>query len=139
MDKFIISLWVGWRLALVVVAGIGMVILPFKPSFPYAETLLLPHGSPLFWSWANFDGVHYIGIAEKSYFAQFTQAFFPFYPLLIRTFNSLTGSSILSGLLISHLSFLAALIMGFKLFKLDLKPHQAKTALLFLLMFPTSF
>ena len=139
MTKWIITRFVIWRVALLIIAAIGIQLLPFLPRFPYAETLLLPHGSPLFWSWANFDGVHYIGIAEKSYFAQFTQAFFPFYPLLIRTFNSLTGSSILSGLLISHLSFLAALIMGFKLFKLDLKPHQAKTALLFLLMFPTSF
>ena len=139
MDKFIISLWVGWRLALVVVAGIGMVILPFKPSFPYAETLLLPHGSPLFWSWANFDGVHYIGIAEKSYFAQFTQAFFPLYPLLIRALNQLVHNSILNGLIISNVSFLGSLWLLYKLARLDLSASAAKRTLIFLLVFPTSF
>ncbi|OGY17240.1 MAG: hypothetical protein A2784_02050 [Candidatus Chisholmbacteria bacterium RIFCSPHIGHO2_01_FULL_48_12] len=139
MDKFTISLWGGWRLALVVIAGVGMVILPFKPSFPYAETLLLPYGSPLFWSWANFDGVHYIGIAEKSYFAQFTQAFFPLYPLLIRALNQLVHNSILNGLIISNVSFLGSLWLLYKLARLDLSASVARRTLIFLLVFPTSF
>lgn len=139
MVNWLISRFIIWRLALVVVAGIGMVILPFKPSFPYAETLLLPHGSPLFWSWANFDGVHYIGIAEKSYFAQFTQAFFPLYPLLIRVFNGITHNSIASGLVISNLSFLGALIWLYKLVRLDSTQTQAKQTVVWLLLFPSSF
>ncbi len=128
-----------WRLSLLLVAAIGIKFVPFQPSFPYSETLLTPHGSPLFWSWANFDGVHYIGIAEKSYFAQFTQAFFPLYPLIIRVFNSFLYNSIFNGLLISHLSFLSALWLFFKLLRLDLSSSQAKQATLFLLAFPTSF
>jgi hypothetical protein len=139
MDKFTISLWGGWRLALIIIAAIGMAVLPFKPSFPYAETLLLPHGSPLFWSWANFDGVHYIGIAEKSYFAQFTQAFFPLYPLLIRALNQLVHNSILNGLIISNVTFLGSLWLLYKLARLDLSTAAAKRTLIFLLVFPTSF
>ncbi len=128
-----------WRLALVIIAAIGMAVLPFKPSFPYSETLLTPHGSPLFWSWANFDGVHYIGIAEKSYFAQFTQAFFPLYPLLIRALNQLVHNSILNGLIISNVSFLGSLWLLYKLARLDLSASAARRTLIFLLVFPTSF
>src|SRR3990167_799324 len=107
--SWLISRFLIWRVVLLGIAAIGTVILPFKPSFPYSEALLTPHGSPLFWSWANFDGVHYLGIAAKSYFAQFTQAFFPLYPLLIRILTGFIHNSILNGLIISNFSFLACM------------------------------
>ena len=137
--NWLVSRFIAWRVALLGFAAIGMVILPFKPSFPYSETLLAPHGSPLFWSWANFDGVHYLGIAAKSYFAQFTQAFFPLYPLLIRIFTGLTHNSILSGLIISNFSFLACMAVFYRLLRLDTSDVQAKRTILLLLLFPTSF
>lgn len=136
---WIFSRFIFWRLALFGFVWLGLLILPFHPSFPYSETLLTPAGSPLFWSWANFDGVHYLGIADKGYFAQFTQAFFPLYPLLIRFFNQLAHNSILNGLIISNLSFLGSLWLLYKLVRLDLSASQARQTLIFLLVFPTSF
>src|SRR4030042_3666725 len=65
-------------------AIIGSRLLVFKNSFPYADSVLLPYGQFLLWSWANFDGVHYLLLAEKGYAFGLTQAFFPVYPLLIK-------------------------------------------------------
>ena len=137
--SWLISRFLIWRVVLLGIAAIGTVILPFKPSFPYSEALLTPHGSPLFWSWANFDGVHYLGIAAKSYFAQFTQAFFPLYPLLIRILTGFIHNSNLNGLLISNFSFLACMAVFYRLLRLDISDVQAKRSLLLLLVFPTSF
>jgi len=54
---------------------------------------------------ANFDGTHYLAIAENGY-EHFQQAFFPLYPILIRyTSKSLSLQYELSGLFISNVSF----------------------------------
>lgn len=139
MAKWLLSRLLIWRLALILVTAIAANWLAFKPSFPYSETLLVPTGSPLVWSWANFDGVHYLGIATKGYFAQFTQAFFPLYPLLIRWLNQLVNHTIISGLIISHISLILALWVLYKLLRLDSTDQASKRILLFLLVFPTSF
>jgi len=88
--------------------------------------------------WANFDGVHYLSIAQYGY-RQFQQAFFPLYPLLIRWLTVLTKNYLFSGLLISHLSFVTALFLFYKLIKLDFTEKTARRSLFYLLLFPTSF
>lgn len=90
--------------------------------------------NPYLWSWANFDGEHYLSIATMGY-ANGEQAFFPFYPLLIK----LLGGTIYSASFISHLSFLLALVGLYKLIRLDYKEKIAKIAIILLLVFPTSF
>ena len=114
-----------WRLALLIITLIGIRLLPFTPTFPYAETLLEPQGHPAFWSFANFDGVHYIGIAQKGYFAQFTQAFFPLYPLLMRFVSLVFQNLILSSYIISISSLVVFLYYLHKLIRLD---HTKKVA-----------
>ena len=137
--NWLLKVFILWRLGLLAIAALAIKLLPFKPSFPYAEVLLQPHGSPLFWSWANFDGVHYLGIATQGYFAQFTQAFFPLYPLLVRLLDQLINNTILTGLLISHISFFAFLVVFYRLLRLDVTHKIAQRAILFLVLFPTSF
>lgn len=137
--KQILRLIVGWRLVLVLIALVGIYVLPFKDSFPYRELVLEPQGHPLFYSWANFDGVHYLGIADKGYWAQFTQAFFPVYPILIRWVTAIVSNSLLSGLIISHLSLIVALFYLYELIKIDYSNSVASRVLWLLLLFPTSF
>src|SRR3989344_4709824 len=96
--KWILGVLVLWRVALLAIAAYAISSLPFKPSFPYWETLLEPNGHPLFWSWGNFDGVHYLTIAMHGYSAQFTQAFFPLYPLAIRYTQTFVGNYLSSSL-----------------------------------------
>lgn len=137
--KFIILLFLLARMITLISAWLGIIYLEFKPTFPYADVVLEKYGSPLFWSWANFDGVHYLMLAEKGYVFGLTQAFFPFYPLMIRFVNYLVGNYLLSGLLISHLLLLASLVVACKLFLLDYPQVVVKKTLIALMLFPTSF
>src|SRR4030042_4808501 len=106
----IFRILVIWRIALLLVAFYAILAFPFKESFPYWETLLEPNGHPLFWSWANFDGVHYLTIASTGYSAQYTQAFFPVYPLLMGVVSRFVHNPVLAGLLISHIAFFGTLV-----------------------------
>ena len=128
-----------WRVALAIIIFVAVLIIPFHPTFPYAEALLEPTGHPIWWSLANFDGVHYIGIATKGYFAQFTQAFFPLYPTLIGWVNQVFNNPIFSGYLISHVSFGVFLYLLYKLIRLDHPSHVVAHTIIFYLLFPTSF
>lgn len=137
----IFSLFLIWRIATFFFSYISEYFLPnFANRFPYVETLKnygLPH-----WVWAfgNFDGVHYLRIAQDGYAYQYTQAFFPIYPILIKIVSFVTlGNYLLAALLISNISFLIALIIFHKLI---IKLYNSKIAfwsIIFLLTFPTSF
>jgi len=80
-------------------------------TFPYLDDLIKSGFPPYIYSFANFDGAQYLKIAQSGYLP-LTQAFFPLYPILIRAF-SLWGlfSSLLSGLIISYLSFFGMLLI----------------------------
>lgn len=140
--KKIIFLFLFWRLSLFAVAAISPLIIPqFGDRFPYWHERLVSSGLPHFvWSFGNFDGVHYLGIAKDSYAYQYTQAFFPLYPVLIKLVSYLTfGNLIISALLITNAAFLAGLLIFYKLLS---QTHNEKVALwssVFLLTFPTSF
>lgn len=135
--KRILVLFFIWRLSLLFIAFLGIKLAPFKLDFLGGGKDLYMR-NPLLWGWANFDGVHYLTIAKHGYL-QFQQAFFPFYPFLVRALTNLTGSFIFSGLFISHLTFLMALFLFYQLVRLDFSQHIAKRSLLYLLLFPTAF
>lgn len=146
--KQIISAFFIWRLFLFVIAGISPVFIPeFGARFPYYEERLINTGLPHFiWSFGNFDGVHYLGIAKNFYSDQYTQAFFPLYPLLIKAFSYITFNLfeekhrlLISALLISNLAFLTALIIFYKLISETYNKNIANWSSLFLLTFPASF
>jgi hypothetical protein len=97
---------------------------------------------PGLWTWANFDGEHYLAIAHHGY-GNLEQAFFPFYPWLIKTlvapFRESLFALLLSGLTISHVAFLIALFLFYLLVQLDFGKKIAQLAVIFLLVFPASF
>jgi Gpi18-like mannosyltransferase len=129
-----------WRIGLFLL-GLGAIkVLPFKPRFPYHEAVLAQLSSKQFiWHWANFDGPHYITIAEKGYIGTgLIQAFFPLYPILMRFLDKIVGNLLYSGLIISNFCFLLGVFFFQKLIKLE-KIKEEKWPLLFLLFFPTSF
>lgn len=137
MIKKIVLWFLTWRISLLVVAFLGLKLVPLKTDFlGTSEDIFLK--KPLLWCWANFDGFHYLTIAQRGYF-QFQQAFFPFYPLFIRFLARFLKDYLFSGLLISHLAFLAALFLFYQLIKLDFEKKIAQKSLLYLLLFPTAF
>ena len=140
--KSVVILFVIWRIFLFVIALISPQLLPqFGARFPYYQGRLIESGLPHFiWSFGNFDGVHYLGIATNAYEFGYTQAFFPFYPILIKLISQITQTPvIIAALLVSNIAFLLALLVFYKLIS---KTHNKKIALwsiIFLLTFPTSF
>lgn len=141
--KKIIYLFILWRITLFIIAAIAPLIVPpnFGHSFPYWQERLISSGLPyLLWSFGNFDGVHYLGIAKDAYAAQYTQAFFPVYPLFIKIASYITfGNLIIAGLLISNTAFLAGFILFYKLTSKIYNDKIALWSCIFLLSFPTSF
>lgn len=127
------------RVYLQLLAGLALKYIPFKPSFPYWESILQKLGPAWLWLWGNFDGAHYIKISQFGYREAFTQAFFPIYPFLIKVVSYLTQNSLASGLLISHLSFIGFIYFFIKLGRLDYSKKTLQWAVLLFLLFPTSF
>lgn len=136
---WILKVFLLWRVGLFILALIGTKILAFKYSFPYSNTDLKPLGPQFIWQWANFDGVHYIRIIKEGYLSQNSQAFFPLFPIIIRSANLIFGNYLFAGLILNHIFFLIALYFFYKLIRLDYKDKIAKSTLLFLLLFPASF
>ncbi len=138
--KEIFKLVLGWRLILILIAIPAMFLLAPRPRF--TTVTALPSALNLSTMWSNFDGAHYLKIAELGYgFERRTDmdyAFFPVYPWAVRTFN-IFGNYLASGLFLSHLFFILALFYLYKLIILDYKPKIAKSTIYLLLFFPTAF
>lgn len=141
LELKIFSLFLVWRIAIFFFSYISEYILPnFAYRFPYVETLKnygLPHW---IWAFGNFDGVHYLRIAQDGYAYQYTQVFFPIYPILIKFVSYITlGNYLIAGLLVSNIAFLIALLIFYKLLIYVYNPKIAFWSCIFLLTFPTSF
>lgn len=146
--KTILSFWFLWRVGLFLLSIFAIFILPIWGNrFPYVNELLKSSGLPQwFWQFGNFDGVHYIGIAQDGYVKQFTQAFFPIYPIILKiTSRIFFNNFVLTGIFLSSVfAFLAAWMLG-KLVQggngLDhsLQNKNIKWIILFFLLFPMSF
>lgn len=134
--------FVIWRIFLLVFAASAPTFIPvFGERFPYrAEVLQNIYYENWFWPWGNFDGVHYLRIAKEGYEAEFSQAFFPLYPILISNLGNLFGKEYLAaGFLISNISFFLALFFLLKLLSFDYPLSTVKKTIILLLIFPTSF
>lgn len=135
--RYILSLFLGWRLILIFITLYGLST--FANVEPISQHLSWPSGNlNYFDKWANWDGGHFLGIAEHGYKMQQT-VFFPFYIMLISLLFRLGIPSLWAGLLISHISTLIALFLLYKLCLLDFGKPIAKKVILSLLIFPTSF
>ncbi len=139
--KRLILIFLGWRLLLFIFLFLGMKVLPLQKNF-LGGGLANYLEEPYFWAWANFDGEHYLNIAQNGY-GYNEQAFFPVYPMLIRVGGEWLGGTLrdfnLAGLLISNLSFLLALWGVFELLRIDFSRHISLLSTIMILVFPTAF
>ena len=143
----IILLFLSWRIFLIFIAifAIHYIPLAFEDRF-LGGGFINYHLAPEFFSWANFDGEHYLSIATFGY-KHLQQAFFPIYPLIIflltKPFSydlfSAIPFGILSGILISNISFLFSLIYLGELLRIDFPKNIVFLTLMVLVFFPTSF
>lgn len=97
-----------WILSLLAIFYFSFSFLPHTDLFPHDFLRNL----------ANWDGGHYLGIAENGYkLSQFV--YFPLYPLLINVISKITGNFLLAGLIISFLSIILAANLLYSLVKLE--------------------
>jgi len=138
--KFIFKSFVFWRILLFAFLFFAIGATSLQHNF-LGGGLSSYLKQPFLWAWGNFDGEHYLSIAYQGY-QPLTYFFFPVYPLTIVFVAKFLGGSFkslaASGLLISNISFLVALIGLWKLIKLDYKKDIARLTILLLLAFPTS-
>ena len=139
--KFILLSFLVWRVFVLLVGFVAVKFVPLRENF-LGGGLGNYLSSPLFWMWSNFDGEHYLSIAQNGY-GQGEQAFFPLYPLLIRILGNVLGGGLVSyqfaGLAVSNLSFILALWGLYKLVRFDYSNKVAKLLVVLFLVFPTSF
>jgi len=140
MIKKLIKYLAFWRLATLAAAVLAAISLPIKDCCEtFGSNLNLNYLSNI---WANFAGSDFIDLARQGYGPSLkpaTYIFFPLFPWLIGTVNQIFHNYLASGLIISHLSLIAALYFLYKLIKLDYKDDIAKLSLIILIIFPTSF
>lgn len=134
-------LFLIWRIVDIFIAYISQQLPWYKQSFQFG---FLPYSQLAFPTFllrlANFDGKHYLFIAHNGYGA-FEQAFFPLYPLLTNFLKDLfSGSYLITGLFLSNITFLFGILLFYRFLRLvRLTSTQSFWAILFLVLFPTSF
>jgi hypothetical protein len=118
----------SWLVSILLIGLWSIKYLPFSPSFPYYGDLS-SHYSRALASFAHFDGIHYLRLVYHAYTDMGSQAFFPAYPLLVRTLTF----GVFDPLYIAIILNFSLLLATFKLVK------ASPRFLLLFLTFPTSF
>lgn len=137
MIKKIVVFLITWKTVVMLFAYIAIFIIPLRLPYSacYYFRKYIPYSMCI---WGNFDGLHYMQIAEKGY-NPFELPFFPFYPLTIRLFASLFHLHLLiAAQLISHVSLIITLILIRKLLRLDKNTRLYYLLCTVILLFPTS-
>ncbi len=138
--KYIFSLFIVWRIALLTVAWSSIFFI--QKNIEYKTSWLFDISEYDFINiWFRWDAGHYNAIALNGYAWINHAVFFPLYPILIRItsyFIPLNFPTVAAGLLVSNLSLLVALCYFYRLVKLDYNDKISKRALLYLLLFPMS-
>ncbi len=137
----LLGLFILWRLFDFLIIFFSQKIIPYLGFFPYGDQLLKFDLPSWIYALANFDGLHYLSIARDGY-AQYEQAFFPLYPILIKFLTPFfSNNQLITGLAISNASFFLGLIILSKYLKLIFPKDRGPNILtvIALLLFPTSF
>jgi len=123
---------------LILAVKITAYFIPYWGFFPFKDYVTkhnLPEHISIF---GYFDGAHYLRIAQDGYY-EFSQAFFPVYPILIRAIsNFFSNNFLVAALALSNVSFIAGLYFAYKT-ALTFNKDKAWLFILFYLSFPTSF
>lgn len=130
--RVILLFFTLFRLVDISIIILAQRLVPYLGFFSYPQIPKSYHVPNFIAALANFDGVFYIRIARAGY-SEFEQAFFPLYPFVIKIISPIFAHNhLLTGLLISNISFLIGLFVFGKYIK-------KKWPVIFLLAFPTSF
>lgn len=135
--------WLNPRvIATVLVTKLFILFFGFQ-AFEMLENKPVSSAGGFFGIWNRWDATHYLKIAEQGYTAvgddRFLIVFFPLYPGVVSLLGTLTGSYLLSSLVISGLASVALGLLFRELVRLDYSEKVAQFSVLFLFIFPTSY
>lgn len=110
------------------------------PGWP-ARPLPDPGWHNLFTAWERFDALWYLRIADRGYrVGDGSAAFFPMYPMLTRIVSvPIGGHPFAAALLVSNAALLGALTLLYDLTRSEISDAVARTTVVLLCVFPTSF
>lgn len=131
--KLLLPYFIYYLFAIFAVGFLSIKYLPFTPSFPYYHDIS-SYGRGLS-SFAHFDGIHYLRLVSKGYDDTGSQAFFPVYPLLVRTLSF----GVMDPLIVSVTLNIIFLFISLYLIGLELATYKFKRFLFLFLGFPVSF
>lgn len=123
------SIFIIWLTSLLLIAYFGFSTLPHSGKFEY----------DFLGSFGNWDGGHYLGIAQAGYTQKFQYAFFPLYPVAIKLLGLITHNFLLAAILISIVATFLGLHLLYKLVLEDFDKKIAEKTVLAFLFFPVSF
>ncbi len=143
--RYCALVFLGLRLLVFVIGLVGVAAIPpldpvGVPGWP-AHPLPDPGWQNLFTAWERFDALWFLRIADSGYGpADGSAAFFPLYPLSIRAVSVLAfGHPFGVSLLISNAAFYGALVMTYLLSSMELDERRARTTVVLIAFFPTSY
>lgn len=137
--------FVGLRLAMFVIGVVGVTLFPplapvGVPGWP-ANPVPDPGWHNVFAAWERFDALWFLRIADQGYRPHDgSAAFFPLYPLAARAVSFVLGGRPLAGAtIVSNAAFVGALVVTYLLTAFELSERLARTTVLMLCVFPTSY
>ncbi len=155
---YCLKVFVGVRLALFAIGLVGVALLPdFSHATPatlqglplvptpvsvpgWPAHAITPGWHNVFTAWERLDALWFLRIATTGYSrVDASAAFFPLYPLAIRTVSFLIGAHpFAASLIVSNGAFLGALCVLFVLTRSELSEREARLAVLYASVFPTA-
>jgi hypothetical protein len=131
---------VGLTLVALVASGL-LEALPPVGAPGWGTPTTAPGWHVLVTAWERFDGLWFLSIATHGYVdGNGSAAFFPGYPLLIRTVSPLVGGHPLAAaLLVSNLAAFGSMVVLYFLTASELDEGAARRTVLYLAVFPTAF
>jgi hypothetical protein len=140
---YCLKVFLGVRIALSLVGLLGVALLPANDhaGLPGWELIEGPGWNNLFTAWERWDALWFLQIATDGYSTtDFSAAFFPLYPLLIRWTSPLVGAHPLAAaLVISNLAYFGAMFVFYELTRFEFDEQMARLSVVCLAVFPTSY
>ncbi|MBI2268149.1 MAG: glycosyltransferase family 39 protein [Candidatus Blackburnbacteria bacterium] len=128
--------FIASRILFLLFAFLAIFFVPLQEGY-IGRQVSTQEASFLTWSWANFDGRHFINIARLGY-RNFDFAYFPLYPILISLLGYIVPH-VWAGIIISTVALVLAIYVVYKLIELDFSKETANLAVFLILLFPLSF
>ena len=131
-----------WLTVLVILTAVGLItarMVDLREGVP-PDIKVSPDSIPGIW--VRWDSGYYVHLASRGYASSpDAMGFFPLYPLLMAGLSHITGLDLyISGMLIAQLSYLAAILLLYKLARLTRDSHAyAMRCVTLMVLFPSSF